>query len=588
MKFSSALFLLLCLTSVPVVTGAQNDPTMLPISSAGPDDDVRAVTDIIDNLFTATDARDWDRVTALFADSVQMDYSALGAKPATQSPGETVDGWRTLLPGFERTVHNPHNLAVWVAGDRATATYDALATHYLDGQQWTVFAGYDSEFIRQDGQWKIARTRLSLYEQSGDASLPQQAMERASSTMDTIAFTSPHTDRVRAFFTYLEAGDLDAFLATFASDGKQLMPLAPEGFPETREGHEALRERYTPVADFASQQYTVAVIPTADPNTVLAKYTGRITVSEGEEYNNSYVGIFQFNDDGLIETFTEFFLPPAFDTSQTYPAVVVTGSWTSVKEQMPDEYASLLAKDGFITLTFDFRGFGQSEGSPRQFEDGERKITDIRNAVTWLLTHDNVNGDLTGLGVCASSGYMAHAVARDDRFDRLALVAPWLHNPAMTEELYGSRPGGRQALLDLAEEARIAYDQNGTVVYDQAVSELNELAAMYVPDGAFPYYLNPAAGAGPVYENRWAVMSWAPWLTFDAISVAADIDVPVHIVHSESGAVPQGAKEFIDILPTRPEVVWLNDYNQLQLYYMPEAVDAAMERTSAWLREQAR
>ncbi len=112
------------------------------------------------------------------------------------------------------------------------------------------------------------------------------------------------------------------------------------------------------------------------------------------------------------------------------------------------------------------------------------------------------------------------------------------------------------------------------------------MAAMYVPGGAFPYYLSPAMGAGPHYANRWAVMSWEPWLTFDAIAAADSITVPVHIVHSESGAVPEGARAFIERLPGKPETVWLNDYNQMELYYVPEAVSEAMAATSAWLQRQ--
>ena len=638
-----ALLLFSCSTAEPV-----NAPTMstttplstLPpavVASAGPEADVDRIADRIRALFRATDARDWATVATLFADSVQMDYSALGAEAQVQTPTEIVTGWQAMLPGFERTVHNPHQLAIWVTGDRATATYDALAVHFLDGEQWTVFAGYDAEFVRANGTWKIARTRLSLYEQTGNEELPARAMARVEAgELVAPATERPNAETVRTFFARLEEGDLDGFIELFAEDGTQLMPLAPTGFPTELRGKEALRKQYGPVTGFASQSYPVEVIPTQDPNLVLAKYRGAITVEPGKEYNNSYVGMWAFDAAGKIATFTEFFnpnilqngfpgqapahysvheaaatpasgvrmqtvqfdsegdrlvghlfLPPNFDDSRQYPAVVVTGSWTSVKEQMPDEYASLLAKDGFVTLTFDFRGWGESGGSPRQYESYERKITDIRNAATYLLAHPNTSEELAGLGVCASSGYMVHAVAQDDRFRKLTLIAPWLHTPGMTYALYDSRPdGGRDGLLERGRLAREAFEADGTVTYDQAVSELNPLAAMYVPGGAFPYYLNPALGAGPYYANRWAVMSWEPWLTFDAVSAAGGIDVPVHIVHSEQGAVPQGAKDFIAELPGKPEVVWLNDYNQSQLYCMPEAVHAALGRTAAWLGGQ--
>ena len=632
--------------------GAQTDPATVILPETR--DDEQAIAAVITDLFAATDTRDWGRVETLFADSVEMDYSDLGAEPATQSPAEIVAGWRAMLPGFDRTVHQPHGYSIWVvpatteadSPARATATYYALATHYLSdgdsatGDDWTVFGGYDSEFVRIDGEWRIARTRLSVIDQAGDTTLPQRAARRVA---DGQAAPAPapaertgHVAHLEEMFAALEHGDVEGWIAGFHDSGVQRMPLAPEGFPEVREGHAALREQYAPVADFASQRYAREFIPTADADVVLARYTGDITVAPGEKYDNHYVGIFRFGEDGLglVQEFTEYFnpeilangfpgappahysvheagaspesgvrreevrfesagdelvghlfLPPGFRDSEEYPGVVVTGSWTSVKEQMPDEYASLLARDGVVALTFDFRGWGESAGEPRNFEDSERKIEDIRNAVTFLAAHDNVAADdISGLGVCASSGYMAHATARDERIRRLALVAPWLHDPAMTEQLYGSRPnGGRDGLLQLGREAAEAYAKTGEVRYDQAVSELNPMAAMYVPGGAFSYYLDPAKAAGEHYANYWAVMSWEPWLTFDGIAAADEIDVPVHIVHSEQGAVPQGAKDFIARLSTEPQVEWLNAYTQEDLYYVPAAVSAAMASTSAWL-----
>src|SRR4029434_6936980 len=48
------------------------------------------------------------------------------------------------------------------------------------------------------------------------------------------------------------------------------------------------------------------------------------------------------------------------------PAVVVSGAWLTVKEQMAHTYAARLAEQGITAFTFDFTGFGQSAGAPRQ------------------------------------------------------------------------------------------------------------------------------------------------------------------------------------------------------------------------------
>ena len=636
LNFAVSLCLWLgCVQSLPAMSTINSSPDYRNHTSTNKE--VAAIEEQINTLFAAVDARDWPLATRLFADSVKMDYSDLGAEAATLSSEQIITGWQAMLPGFELTLHQPHNYAVWVAGDRASATYDAIALHFLDDRHWVVFAGYDTEFERREGAWKIVRMRLSLYDQNGDLSLPQLATARveAGTNPAPLAVQNENTQRVSAQLATLSEGDVDGYLSYFAERGTQRMPLAPAGFPTERSGMTELRGQYAPVSKFVSQVYPAEVFGTSNSNIVVAKYRGEIQVTDSTSYNNSYLGVWEFDDSGKIWIFTEYFnprilvngfpgitpahysvhvagaspasgvklqevhfeangnklvghlfLPPGFEESKTYPAVVVTGSWTSVKEQMPDVYASRLAEDGFVTLTFDFRGFGESEGEPRQFEDYERKIADIRSAITYLSNQPNVADGITGLGICASAGYMAHATAQDHRIRRLAFIAPWLHTPAMTQELYATRPGGRDALFSLGEQAREHYTRTGEVHYDQAVSEVNPLAAMYVPEKIFPYYLDPALGAGPHYVNRWATMSWEPWLSFDAHMAAEEITVPVHIVHSEQGAVPEGARAFINRLPARPKAVWLNDYTQMDLYYKPEAVTAAIDTTSIWLRAQ--
>jgi dienelactone hydrolase len=47
------------------------------------------------------------------------------------------------------------------------------------------------------------------------------------------------------------------------------------------------------------------------------------------------------------------------------PGVIVTGSWLTVKEQMPAVYAKKLADAGYTAFTFDFSGFGESQGIPK-------------------------------------------------------------------------------------------------------------------------------------------------------------------------------------------------------------------------------
>ena len=596
--------------------------------------ETKAIEQLVSTLFRETDNRNWNAVKATMTDSVYVDYTALGGEAGFKTPENLVGGWELLLPGFDRTVHQVHNIAPFVAGNGATATMDAIATHYLDGKQWTVFVGYDTEYIKVDGAWKLARIDLSLYDQTGETNLPARAMEVVKNGQVT-ALAKADTESVSViqdFFNALEHRNLQDVLKVFSPKAEQEMPFAPDHFPKTLTGINAIQQQYTGVMNY-TQRYHVDYLGTQDPNVVLAKYEGTITTEEGKPYNNSYIGLFRLKD-GKISNFLELFnpnillkgwpglqpetysvhkagartdsgvtlekvgfnsagvhlvghlfLPPNFDPGKKYPAAIVTGSWTSIKEQMPDEYASLMAKDGFITLTFDFTGFGESEGQPRQVEDYNLKIVDIKAAVDYLQTHPNVDmEELSTLGVCASSGYMAHATAQDARIKKLVLVAPWLHNPEIAKSIYDLRPGGAAGLLEASRNAKRVYAETGKMEYVLAASELDPLSAMYVPNGAFDYYLNPAKAAGPQYDNRFAVSSWEPWLTFDGIAIGKDISQPVFIVHSESGAVPQGTTAFYNLLEGEKDITWLNEFDQQQLYFDEAAVKAALNEVIDYLK----
>lgn len=60
--------------------------------------------------------------------------------------------------------------------------------------------------------------------------------------------------------------------------------------------------------------------------------------------------------------------------SNLIPAVTIIGPISYVKEQSPLQYATRLAKAGYIALIWDARYFGESEGEPRQFEDPMSKV----------------------------------------------------------------------------------------------------------------------------------------------------------------------------------------------------------------------
>lgn len=262
-------------------------------------------------------------------------------------------------------------------------------------------------------------------------------------------------------------------------------------------------------------------------------------------------------------------LPDGYADGQTLPGVVVTGAWTTVKEQMPATYAAALAALGFAALTFDFRGWGQSPDRVPYLEDPKRKTQDILAAFDFLSTRPEVDPErLAGLGICASSGYMSDAVSRDSRVHALALVAPWLHDAEIVEDVYG----GAEGVSGLIRASRDAASSEEPVVVE-AASTTNPDAIMYQA----PYYTEEDRGLIPEYDNRFNVASWEPWLTYDAIRIADTLRTPTLMVHSEEAAIPQGARTFASRMGDRAESIWLDDATQFDFYDRSDIVGRAVD-----------
>lgn len=259
------------------------------------------------------------------------------------------------------------------------------------------------------------------------------------------------------------------------------------------------------------------------------------------------------------------------------PAIIVTGSWTTVKEQMPAVYARRLAAAGFAALTFDYRGWGESGGEPRGYESPSSKIEDIQNAARYLQQEPAVDPDrIGGLAICASAGYMAHAVAGGAPIRSLALVAAWLHDPVSILPLYGGEAEVRRR-IEAGRAARERFERTGTVDYVPAYDPDDPNAAMFFQ---LDYYAAPERGAVPQWSNRFATMSWVDWFAFDALSAAARVNVPTLMVHSDGAALPANALRFHDRLTGSKRLVW-TDGTQTDFYdrepFVSRAVAAAVE-----------
>ncbi|MEE4187134.1 MAG: CocE/NonD family hydrolase [Roseobacter sp.] len=290
---------------------------------------------------------------------------------------------------------------------------------------------------------------------------------------------------------------------------------------------------------------------------------------------------FTFENEGSVLAGT-IYLPEGHDGA-ALPTVLVTGSWTSVEEQMPALYAQEMVERGFAAVTFDFRGWGKSGNLPADTPGGMRfiespaaKTSDIEAAIYAIATLPEVDASrISGLGICASAGYMADAAAGHPLVKSIGFVAPWLQDRSILEAVYGGSDG-IDALLEVAAGAEAA---GGHVIH----AAYTEGSLMQASD----YYSNFDRGLIAAYDNKWNNAGWDDWLTYTPVDAADALDKPLAIVHSPAAAIPQGVDAYLAGYSGTASVTWLEDTVQSDFYDQQVAVDRAADEMARHFVETA-
>jgi dienelactone hydrolase len=144
------------------------------------------------------------------------------------------------------------------------------------------------------------------------------------------------------------------------------------------------------------------------------------------------------------------------DREGPHPTVVLLHSTAGLRQmRCYAERGRAFAAAGVAVLQFDCRGFGASEGQPRQLFDVRRQAEDLEAALGFAREHPQIDsGRLALWGGSASCALVLDAAVRDESITAVVCLTPFV--PGRATQRSARTPVARLAAAAIADRARIA------------------------------------------------------------------------------------------------------------------------------------
>lgn len=263
------------------------------------------------------------------------------------------------------------------------------------------------------------------------------------------------------------------------------------------------------------------------------------------------------------------------------PVVVMAHGFGGERSFRLPAYAERFAERGIAAFVFDYRGFGDSEGQPRQLISPKRHVED------WLaaLEHvDSLEYDSIALwGSSFSGGHVVATAARTD-VDVSAIVAQVPFSD------------GRATTFHLVRKKGLGYGVRSVVagLRDQ-VRRLTGHEPYYVPitaePGEFGVLNTPGAKEGfeaivpedRQMDNRCAARILVTVGMYRPVSVASEVDCPVFVVKAEEDLIvpPNTVEKYIDKLEAEAIRLECGHFDP----YLGETFEEVLEAEADFLEE---
>ncbi len=272
-------------------------------------------------------------------------------------------------------------------------------------------------------------------------------------------------------------------------------------------------------------------------------------------------------------------IPANFEKGKQYPAIIVVCPATGIKEQVAGTYANKLAESGYISLAFDHRGYGESEGEPRNQEDLFKKSDDIKSALSFIRSLEQVDKDNIGaVGICAGGGCLVQTAVGESRIRALATISGTLSYKGVVAA------SGGDAILSMAGEARQKYDETGEVTYVPVIFDLGDDSNVFAAE-AYEYYVGNQ-DKYPTWKNQVDVSSFANFAALDITTVASSLTKPVLFIAGSKAITGPLSQVAYDNAPEPKEIYWVEGATHVSLYHNEEQINEVSAKLDMFFKEE--
>jgi alpha-beta hydrolase superfamily lysophospholipase len=257
-------------------------------------------------------------------------------------------------------------------------------------------------------------------------------------------------------------------------------------------------------------------------------------------------------------------------------AVVLCCGYTGIKDLYLNDMARRLAAAGFIALTFDYKGWGKSDGHPRLRLNPYGRVEDTQAALTFVEQQPGVDPARIGLyGISYGGSTATFTAAIDTRVRAVVSVtgvgdgARWMRGVRTPWEYRALVARGFDDWRSQVTTGQSAMaDRSDVLQHDPQSAEIAAAARRNLPGAAMQVPLEMVHETLH-FKPEWVADRIAPRAALFITSDADELVLP-----EESERMHARAGE-----PKR--LVVLKGYGHYQVF-TPPAIDEVMAETTAW------